>query len=398
MRRKRDFKTVLVSAAFGAVTALLAFGGLVTHWVGGTYALRDTFKYAMAMKLVDEAFIGETDSAAVRNSVYHAIVESLDDRWCYYMSAQDYERYTQYTGGSYEGIGVTIEADGESGGQRILSVVEESPAERAGIRVGDVIIGIGGSDTRGLPLTEASGLIRDYDESTEIPITLLGDDGAERSVTVRRETIKRVLVEGRLLDDGVGYVRITRFDTGSGEDFVRVVDELIESGASSLVFDVRSNPGGKVDELLIMLDKLLPEGVIFLREDRSGEPRENKSDPECIELPMAVLVNGDSYSAAEFFAVALREYDWASIVGERTTGKNRAQVTFRLPDGSALHMSISRYLTPIERLDLAQTEGLTPDIVRALEEGELPAFIPKTGESKLDSQVRAALETLALQP
>ena len=172
-------------------------------------------------------------------------------------------------------------------------------------------------------------------------------------------------VSTELLDGGVGYIKVENFYSNSAKRLREEVDALLDQGAKALVFDMRDNGGGYVGELTDMLDRLLPEGPIFRTRSKGGPEEVVESDEEHVDVPMAVLVNGNTYSAAEFFAAALKDYNWATIVGERTTGKGRSQITVELTDGSAVHISNGKYLTP-NRTDLSAEGGLRPDIDTAL--------------------------------
>jgi carboxyl-terminal processing protease len=236
------------------------------------------------------------------------------------------------------------------------------------------------------------GLIQaDYNKTALV--TVLRADGETVDFSVSCEVIYTSPVSYELLEGSVGYVSITNFRQGAGADAIAAIEDLIGQGAQSLVLDVRSNPGGQVTELVELLDYLLPEGDIFIRADKQGREVVETSDASCVEMPMAVLVNGDSYSAAEFFAAALREYDWATVVGEPTTGKARSQVTIPLWDGSAVHISKYTYLTP-HRQDLYEAGGIVPDVEIALTEEERSDF--ETGWLELadDPQVQAAIAAL----
>ncbi len=186
-----------------------------------------------------------------------------------------------------------------------------------------------------------------------------------------------------MLEDQVGYVKINNFESGAGAGAIKAVDSLLADGAKSLVFDVRGNPGGRVTELVTILDHILPEGDLFVSVNKSGKETVTTSDNICVKVPMAVLVDASSYSAAEYFAAALQEYNWATIVGEATTGKGRSQTTIVLDDGSAVHLSSARYLTP-NRVDLSEQGGLTPDV-----EAQAGAE-----DSELDLQLEEALKVL----
>ena len=168
-----------------------------------------------------------------------------------------------------------------------------------------------------------------------------------------------------MINGNVGYIRIANFESGAAQSSISAIESLLTAGAEYFVFDVRTNPGGLLSELTTLLDYLLPGVDIFVSVDKSGEETVVTSNNVCLDMDMCVLVNADSYSAAEFFAAALQEYGWATIVGEHTTGKGRSQQTFELSDGSALHLSTAKYLTP-KRVDLSEQGGVAPDIEVAL--------------------------------
>ena len=195
-----------------------------------------------------------------------------------------------------------------------------------------------------------------------------------------------------MLDGGIGYVHIANFDRRCAEETLRCIDELLAQDAKGIIFDVRLNGGGYKDELVKVLDRLLPEGILFQSEDYSGKKEIDRSDAEQLSLPMAVLVNQDSYSAAEFFAAALQEYGAAVIVGSRTTGKGNFQNAFRLSDGSLLNISIGKYYTP-NGVSLTET-GITPDIELDLSEEEYAKLYTQTLEKSDDPQLQAAIRAL----
>ena len=215
-----------------------------------------------------------------------------------------------------------------------------------------------------------------------LKLTIQDSAGKSQTVTLDCTVIYTDPVTYKLMDNGVGYIQIRNFETSGGSRAVQAVDKLLDLGAKSLVFDLRDNPGGLLSELITILDHLLPQGDLFVSVDGNGKETVTQSDSVCVKVPMAVIVNGNTYSAAEFFAAALQEYDWATIVGQNTTGKGRSQTTIALPDGSAVHISSRKYLTP-NRVDLSEQGGLVPDIVVA------PA-----ADSEVDAQLEAAIAVL----
>ena len=216
--------------------------------------------------------------------------------------------------------------------------------------------------------------------------------GETFDVTVTRATIEVEVVRAELLDGGVGYLKINNFDSGCAEKSIAAIESLQEQGATSLLFDVRFNPGGHKDELVELLDYLLPEGPLFRSVDYKGNEDIDYSDASCVELPMAVLVNGDSYSAAEFFAAALQEYGVGTVVGTQTVGKANYQQTFVLSDGSAVAVSTGHYQTP-HGVTLAGV-GITPDIPVEVDDDTYLKIYSNALEKSEDAQLQAAIAAL----
>ncbi len=208
--------------------------------------------------------------------------------------------------------------------------------------------------------TELQELIRSK-LNKNFPMVVADEKGNESSVTISCEVIYKNPISSKMLENNIGYIKIANFEAGSSEGTIGAIEKLTAEGAKSFIFDVRDNPGGLVSELVSLLDYLLPDGDLFVSVDKAGKETVKTSDKVCLSTKMAVLVNENSYSAAEFFAAALQEYDWATIVGEHTTGKARSQVTIELSNGGAIHISTNKYLTP-KRVDLAEAGGIKPDI------------------------------------
>ncbi len=389
--KNKNFLSLLCAGLCGA--ALMA--GLLTLLfagrLGGFENMGRASKLAAVLEILDDSYIGDYDADALTDAALAAVVDDLDP-WSYYMDAETYQAYLNYSANQYQGIGVTIRKDGESGGFLIVELTPEGPAARAGVLAGEIILACDGVDVTEGETAELKALIQEA-YGTSVILTLLGEDGDTREVEVSCEVVKSVPVEGTLLDGSVGYVVIKNFEAGVAEEAIAAIEELLAQGAESLVFDVRNNPGGRVTELCELLDYLLPEGDIFIRADKKGSEAVETSDADCLEMPMAVLVNGSSYSAAEFFAAVLREYDWARVIGEATTGKGRSQVTYALTDGSAVHISKYAYLTP-RRVDLSATGGLVPDELVELEEQDRILLAAGLLESEADAQLQAALAAL----
>lgn len=313
-----------------------------------------------------------------------AFVKGLGDRWSYYLSAKDYEDTAQRRANNYVGVGVTVSFQREEG-LLVQSVSENGPADKAGVQVGDIITAVDGESVAGDARRDGADRISGK-SGTEVVLTLLGEDGSVRDVTCTRATLHTPSASGKMLDGAVGYVHLNNFYSGSAKSFINQVDALMDQGAESLIVDLRSDPGGYITELKDILDYLLPEGPVFTMKPRWGFSSVTKSDADCIDLPMAVLVNSRSYSAAELLAAQLRESVGAPIVGEVTTGKGYSQVTFPLPNGGGVGLSTAAYCTGSGHSLIG--EGIIPDVELSLPEG---ASIG--GED--DVQLQAALELLA---
>lgn len=377
--------------ACAATAAALTFLGVI-WWLGGFQNWSMISKYATVLRVVDDYYVGDADSQALEDAALDAVVSSLD-RWSYYMNAQEYAAYQDYSANQYQGIGVTITKDEKTGGFLVESLTADGPAQMAGVLVGDIILAANGTDVTGGETSDLRAIIR-ASYGSQVALTLLGTDGTTREVSVSCEVIKSDPVSYEMLDGNIGYIVIKNFESGCAQGAIDAIEQLTAQGAAGLVFDVRNDPGGQVTELVELLDYLLPEGDLFIRVDKQGHEKIETSDSVCVELPMAVLVNADSYSAAEFFAAALREYNWAPVVGEPTTGKGRSQVTIELSDGSAVHLSRYAYLTP-NRVDLSEAGGLTPDVEALLTEEQTVQLLSGRLAPADDPQVQAAVQALS---
>lgn len=388
--KRLDIARITPLAAAFAAGMLLCLA--LTVWrFGGFRAFPSVMKYAAAMRVVQQSYVGEADPAELTDLALDAAIGSLD-RWSYYMTDEQYESYQDFSNNRYRGIGVTIQFNAARGGFEIMALTKDGPAARAGVRIGDVITACQGEDVSDRTTDELKALIQSAYGDT-VTLTLLGVDDTLREVEVDCEDIPVEAVTWQLMDDGNGYIRLENFEAGVAESAIEAVDALVEQGAAGIVFDVRSNPGGRVSELCELLDHLVPEGDIFIRADKAGRETVDRSDDAWVDIPLAVVVDADSYSAAEFFAAALREYDRALVAGEATTGKGRSQVTYVLADGSAVHLSRYVYLTP-DRVDLSEVGGLVPDAAAALDDEQRSLFAAGTLDPADDPQIQAAVGTL----
>lgn len=339
--------------------------------------------------LIEERFIGESDRTAMEDAAANAMVNSLGDEWSYYISAKDYDSHMEQMQNAYVGVGITIRLR-EDGYMDIVKVEANGPAMEAGIQVGDILITANGQDCAQLGMDGTRNVVRG-EEGTTVELVLKRGE-QEIALQVLRKYFEVTVAELKLVHDGIGLISIYNFDDRCADETIAAIEKALDQGAEKLIFDVRNNPGGYKHELVEVLDYLLPEGPLFRSENYAGVEEVDESDSDFLDVPMAVLVNIESYSAAEFFAAAMSEYDAAITVGSQTYGKGYFQQTFRLDDGSAVGLSVGKYYTP-KGVSLAGV-GITPDVVVDVEEelflqiyyGNLPPME--------DPQILAAIEAL----
>ncbi len=373
---------------FISYVAVAALASSLTLWL--TVGQRETSKLEQLESLIEDRFIGEIDLTALEDAAADAMVSATGDRWSYYISASEYASYAEQKANAYVGVGITIQVREEADGFLIMEVAAGGPAEEAGLLVDDLLVGVEDQDVRKISTGEVRDLVRG-EEGTFVSMTVLRD-GAEVTYSVERRTVETPVATGEMLTEDVGLVTIENFDSRCADETIAAIEALLEAGAEKLIFDVRNNPGGYASELVEVLDYLLPEGEVFHTLAYDGKENIDYSDAEFLDVPMAVLVNADSYSAAEFFAAALREYEAATILGEQTVGKGYFQTTIRLKDGSAVALSVGKYFTP-KGENLAGV-GLTPDSLVPVDEETAAEIYYGRLEPEEDPQIQAALEVL----
>ncbi len=378
-----------ITALSYVLTALLACVATLLAVMG--IARADYSKLDQLTALIEDRFIGEVSREELADAAADAMVGALGDRWSYYIPAEEYEAYKEQMSNSYVGIGVTIQQRTDGQGLDVMEVTAGGPAEAAGMLAGDRIVSVEGQSILGMEINRVREKIRGQ-EGTKVSLTVLRE-GQEIASTLTRQSFRTPVATAVMLDGGVGLVTVENFDARCAQETLAAIEQLRSQGAQKLIFDVRNNPGGYKTELVKVLDALLPEGLIFRSEYYDGKIQEDMSDKNQLDIPMAVLVNENSYSAAEFFAVALKEYDKAIVVGNQTVGKGYFQSVFPLDDGSAVGLSIGKYYTP-KGISL-EGVGITPDYEVAVDEQTASAIYYGTLEPMKDPQILKALEVLA---
>lgn len=383
-KKKRRWKTLLLAVV------CFVLGGGVTLTVAWQTLGQDGQALLQAYRLVTGKFVGEYDQRTMVESTLENMVTALGDRWSGYLDPQEAQQVKTARANTYVGIGVTVGQEPEDG-LEILRVTEGGPAQAAGLAPGEIIRGVDGQAITAENRADLVNAIQG-EAGTTVTLEVEGTDGARRTVEVTRQEIHGLTASWTMLADQVGLVSIQNFYSGTADLVKQGVEELQAQGARALVFDLRNNPGGYVTELTEILDFLLPEGTIFISRTNDGEETVYTSDAACIDLPMAVLVNAESYSAAEFFAAELREAAGAVVAGEQTSGKGYSQMLFTLADGSAISLSTARYYTG-SGISLIGT-GVTPEPLVALSQEEAQRLLAGTLSPEEDPQLQSALEAL----
>ena len=382
MKKVWQILSYILVAALAAAVTLYASGGIPEQ--------AEQSKLDQLANLIEERFIGESDRKAYEDAAATAMVDALGDEWSYYIPADQMQTHMENMNNSYVGIGITITVHEDGSGFQVTKVNEGGPADQAGMEPGDVIIGIEGQSAAGMSAEEARDIVRG-EENTQVRLKLRrGDEEFELFVT-RMEVLSPVAV-GQMLPGNIGLITIANFDARCFDESKAAIESLIGQGAEALVFDVRNNPGGYKHELVALLDYLLPVGPLFRSEFYDGEVSVDSSDASCLQMPMAVLVNENSFSAAEFFAAALSEYEAAVVVGQKTYGKGYFQTTIYLNDGSAVGLSVGRYTTP-NGVCLAGV-GITPDVVVEVDDDTFFRIYAGTMAPEEDPQIQAAVNAL----
>lgn len=378
-------KKVLIVLSYVLVAALAC--GATLFFVS---ASTDYNKLEDLENLILTSFAGDADKTKIEDAAADAMVNAMGDRWSYYIPASELPSFLENSENAYVGIGVTVQATEDHSGLMVIAVQPGGPAEEAGVQVGDVIIQVDGESAQDRTVSEISAMIKG-EEGTVVSITVLrSGEGITMSMT--RKRMETTVASSKLLNEHVGLVTIQNFDERCADETIAAVKEVLNQGADMLLFDVRNNPGGYVDELTKVLDYLLPEGDLIRTVGTDGSDETVTSDASCVKVPMAVLINENTYSAAELFAADLSEYGAAKLFGQQTSGKGFYQYVFQFADGSAAGISVGRYYTghgaSLEGI------GLTPDETVKLDDESEALLYNGMLEPEDDAQLQAALSYL----
>ena len=394
---------ILITAITSAVVGAVAWCARGAY---DMYSNRDLIsKIVSVQSVLDEAFLYDYDKDKVADYAALGMTMALDDPYTVYYDKQQFQSYMDSGEGDFVGVGVTVIWNKDNDSIEVISVLEDSPGMEAGILPGDIITAVEGTPYSGSQMNEAVAKIRGLDldgdvENTSVAITIKRGD-KEMDVTLVRKRIHQDTVSYNMVDDNIGYIKITSFNTASetgakstDEEFMAAFEDLKNQGMEKLIIDLRDNGGGMLEVVSEIIDFIVPEGLIMYAQDRNGHKEELLSDANELNMPIAVLVNGNSASASELLTGALKDYGKAKIIGTKTFGKGVMQVVYPFSDGSGMTVTIAKYYTPLGTC--VQDEGITPDIIVELPE-ELNSTYASSIKPEDDTQRKAAIDYLKNQ-
>ena len=392
-KKKKGYGAGIVTGILATVlvSLLLLVGFRVITNTAGSYVSGKVTEKEVSKKLnklnalIDKYYLyeDEIDTDKLAEGIYSGYTSALGDKYTVYYDEDETKALMESTSGTFSGVGATLTKDADTGYATIVNVYEDSPAEKAGLKAGDILEKIDDHEVGDEQLDTVVSWIKG-EKGTDVKITVLRD-GEELELTATRDTIEVKTVSYEMKENQIGYIRVSEFDTVTYDQFKEALDDLEKQGMQGLIVDLRNNPGGSLDTVTNMLRLLLPEGTIVSTKDKNGKKDEITCDgTHEFKKPMAVLVNQYSASASEIFSGAVQDYGTAKIVGVTTYGKGVVQQLMDLGDGTCLKVTIAEYYTPNGRS--INGKGVEPDVeVEYQYDEENP---------KADNQLDQALSTV----
>lgn len=359
--------------------------------VGGAYT---NAKVDAIREIIDRYYLEDADENALVTGIYKGLVNGLGDPYSVYYTEDEYNRLMETTEGIYCGIGVSVSQNIETGIITLVKPFKNAPGFEAGILPGDILYKVNGEEVTGQDLTTVVAKIKG-EEGTTVDLTVVRENETDYiDITVERRQVEIPTIEYEMLDNNIGYILISEFDTVTQQQFFDAFTDLNNKGMQGLIVDLRDNPGGILDVVNSILDNILPEGLIVYTEDKAGHKEEYTSDAEhYFDKPLAVLINGNSASASEIFAGAVKDYDIGTLVGTTTYGKGIVQRLIELGDGTAMKLTISKYFTP--NGNNIHGIGIEPDIeVELSDEARKKAVIEHSEDNQLQTAIEAVKEQI----
>lgn len=345
---------------------------------------RDVYsKINLLIDYIDTYYYDEYDLEEVYESIYAGLVEGLGDDYSMYYSLEAYEELAQQTAGEYVGIGATITYSEDGNYPMVLAPISGGPADKAGVLPMDVIVEVNGESTYQMGLDTAVSKIKG-EEGTEVVLTIYREGESDYlKVSIVRANVEIQSVSATVLEENIGYISVSSFDSNTDEQFDLAVTELVDMGVEGIVIDLRNNPGGLLDTSCNMLDRILPAEklLVYMLDKDDNKTGKYSRDKDTVDVPISVIINEASASASEVFAGCLKDYDKAIIVGEQSFGKGIVQTLYSLPDGTRIKLTTHAYYSP--EGNNIHGIGIAPDIV-----------VSDDTETEEDEQLKAAIDAL----
>ena len=401
-----DFLRGVIMGAAGCILVLLSaltiaqYAGKINVAAGLKWDENGMSKEAVEIKdkaeilssYINRFYLNDIDYGKMGDIIYKAMVSGLDDKYAAYYTKDEYKDISEKTKGEFCGIGAYISQGKNDNSLKVAGVVKGGPAEKAGIKKGDIIVEVDGENIQGKDSSYAVSKMKGK-KGTNVSISVVRK-GNKKPITfnIKREVIHDNTVSYKMLDNNIGYISVSAFETVTKKQFKSAVDCLEKKNEKGLIIDLRDNRGGLLDTALDMLDHILPKKLVVYTKDKNGVAEEyyTKDDKE-IKIPIVILVNGNSASASEVFCGALRDYGKAKLLGTKTFGKGIVQSSFAFRDGTGLKFTTSKYYTP-KGINIHGT-GFEPDI-KVKSNGKMTAL--KESGYKVDNQINAALDYLTI--
>lgn len=346
-------------------------------------------KLSRIKSIIDTYYLNDIDEEKMTEGMYKGLVSSLEDPYSVYYTKDEFAALMESSSGSYCGIGAYVSQDVKTGVITIVKPFEGGPAYEAGMLPGDIIYKVEDEEVTGKDLSEIVSRMKG-EEGTTVNIEIIREGESEPiKLTIERRTVEVPTISYEMLDNKVGYIQIAEFDEVTGPQFRSAIEDLDEQGMKGLVIDLRNNPGGLLDTVCDMLDRMLPEGLIVYTEDKNGTRTEEKKSTaeESFDKPLVVMINGNSASASEVFAGAIQDYGIGTILGTTSFGKGIVQSVIPLSDGSGVKVTVSKYYTPKGR-NIHQI-GIEPDVVVELkDELKTKVTIDKSEDNQLQEAIK----------
>ncbi len=391
MKEKKQFISGFVAGIFLIVAiCIIIKGASILHKGFFTTTLTPDKKINEILNVIDTHYANKYDVKELEENMYRGLVDGLEDPYSVYMDKEVFEGFMQNTEGTYKGIGVVVTSDKNDNSLVIVTAFKGAPGEKAGLVAGDKIKKINGLDMKSTNLKDATDMIKGA-AGTTVHLTIYREsENRDFDLDILREDVDIPTVSHEMINNEIGYLKIATFDRVTYDQFMDAYNDLLKNGMKKMVIDLRNNPGGLLDTVIKITDQLVPEGIITYTEDKDGKRRYANSDPQDINIPLVILVNGNSASASEVLTGAVKDYGVAKVVGTQTYGKGVVQNIYKLTDGSGVKVTIAKYYTP--KGVCIDGKGIAPDYVVDVSEEE--AFkVSSLGYDK-DIQLQKAVEVL----